>query len=508
MSSTSASQYTVGGALRQDAPTYISRQADEDLFQALMAREYCHIFNARQMGKSSLRVQTTQRLKAKGIACGIIEVSAIVEHGMTSEAWYLGIIRRLSRSLGIKLKVIPWWQERDRISPIQRFSEFIEDVLLKEIQQPIVIFIDEIDSLFQFGFSDDFFSLIRYFYQERAEHPNYRRLTFTLIGVATPSELISARDRTPFNIGTAIQLRGFTLDEAKPLSAGLAHLSDYGEGVIQSILRWTGGQPFLTQKLCQLIVSEADIKPQDYPGPYVDQLVERKIIQDWLQQDTPEHLKTIQDRLLHSSRAQRLLEVYRDILKARIILMDDSPEQNELQLTGLVVKEGAYLKIANQIYVEIFRPWWIDRRLSSLCPYQAMLDKWLTSNCDAKWLLDEQSLQAARAWAGNQSLREAHHQFLMNSQSHIYEQEMARQEAIRKREQEKMRAEVNAISARKETKLKQLFTTSIILFTLSGLMLITSLLVLFRRTTSVPKPSEESLHRTMGFVHQPNLYRS
>ncbi|MEM1252548.1 MAG: AAA-like domain-containing protein [Cyanobacteria bacterium P01_H01_bin.21] len=478
MSNLSAYQYTVGGALCQGAPTYISRRADEDLFLALMAREYCHIFNARQMGKSSLRVHTTQRLKAKGIACGVIEISAIVEHGMTSEAWYLGVIRRLSRSLGIKLKVIPWWQERDGLPPIQRFSEFIEDVLLKEIQQPIVIFIDEIDSLFQFDFSDDFFSLIRNFYQERAEHPDYRRLTITLIGVATPSELISARDRTPFNIGTAIQLRGFTLEEAKPLSAGLTHLSEYSEGLIQSILRWTGGQPFLTQKLCQLIVSEADIKPRAYPAPYVDKLVERKIIQDWLQQDTPEHLKTIQDRLLHSPRAQRLLEVYRGILQSRIVLLDGSPEQSELQLTGLVVKEGVYLKVANQIYAEIFRPWWVDRRLTSLCPYQKMLDQWLSSKCDSRWLLNEQALQEARTWAGTQSLSEEHHQFLMSSQSHIYEQAMARQEAIRKREQKQMMKKADAISSRRIAKSKQLFVASLVLFILSSLMLVITLIVL------------------------------
>ncbi|MEM6254814.1 MAG: hypothetical protein AAF821_18005 [Cyanobacteria bacterium P01_D01_bin.156] len=281
-------------------------------------------------------------------------------------------------------------------------------------------------------------------------------------------------------MGTAIQLKGFTLNEAKPLSTDLAHLSDYSEGLIKCILDWTGGQPFLTQKLCQLVITEADIKPREYPAPYIDKLVERKIIQDWQQQDTPEHFKTIQDRLLHSSRIQRMLEVYQNVILSCIVLMDGSSEQSELQLTGLVVKEGAYLKIANKIYSEIFRPWWIERRLTSLCPYQTMLDKWLTSNCDARWLLTKESLQEARAWAGNQSLSEEHHQFLMHSQSHIYEQEMAKQEAARKQDKKQMMREADAIATRRTAKLRQQLTLSLIL---CGLLLIVVIILIFLLAT-------------------------
>jgi hypothetical protein len=151
--------------------------------------------------------------------------------------------------------------------------------------------------------------------------------------------------------------------------------------------------------------------------------------------------------------------------------------QNGLQLTGLVVKEGAYLKVANQIYAEIFRPWWVDRRLTSLCPYQKMLDKWLSSKCDDRWLLTKQSLQEARTWAGNQSLSEEHHQFLMSSQSHIYEQEMARQETIWKREQEQIRKEMDEIATRRLANAKHLFRISLILFALSGLMLVIILVI-------------------------------
>ncbi|MEM9006514.1 MAG: hypothetical protein AAGE59_23685 [Cyanobacteria bacterium P01_F01_bin.86] len=180
-------------------------------------------------------------------------------------------------------------------------------------------------------------------------------------------------------------------------------------------------------------------------------------------------------------------------MQSRIVLLDGSPEQNELQLTGLVVKEGAYLKVANKIYAEIFRPWWVDRRLTSLCPYQTMLEKWLSSKCDPRWLLNEQNLQEARTWAGTQSLSEEHHQFLMSSQSHIYEQTIARQEARRKNEKEQMRKEADAIATRHITQVKRLFITSLILFTLSGIILTITLVVALRPTVDTPKQSKNGL---------------
>ncbi|MDF5716431.1 MAG: AAA-like domain-containing protein [Rhizonema sp. NSF051] len=114
----------------------------------------------------------------------------------------------------------------------------------KEVKQNIVIFIDEIDSVLSLKFpTDDFFAFIRACYNQRPDNPEYNRLTFCLLGVASPSNLIEDKQRTPFNIGKAISLTGFQLHEVEPLEKGLHSVVSEPTAVMKEILHWTGGQP-------------------------------------------------------------------------------------------------------------------------------------------------------------------------------------------------------------------------------------------------------------------------
>src|ERR1051326_990141 len=110
MVSMETSFYTSGGTLAADAPSYITRAADHDLFDGLSDGRFCYVLTSRQMGKSSLRNRTAKRLRDAGSAVAELDLTGIGRN-LSAEQWYDGVVYELGRELGIKTQLNACWHQ-------------------------------------------------------------------------------------------------------------------------------------------------------------------------------------------------------------------------------------------------------------------------------------------------------------------------------------------------------------------------------------------------------------
>lgn len=412
--------FQIGGSLATGFPTYVVRPADEEIYRNLRNGNFCYVLTARQMGKSSLRVRTMDRLQKDGYACTSIDITSIGSQTANVRQWYYSFLYQICRGFNIPVSVLKnWWKEKIKLTSVVRLVEFFQEIILTEVKENIVIFVDEIDSLLSLDrqeFStDDFFAAIRAFINSRADNPDFQRLNFVIIGVAAPNDLMNDPVRTPFNIGISIQLRNFTYSEAQPMLRGFDHIKKINKReLLKEIIKWTGGQPYLTQKLSKSIAErDKEIKTLDY-------LVRSHVQKLFLSpkaEETDHNLANVSNRIINNKEYNaKMLGLYEQIVSGKRIKVNNSDNVHVyLQLSGIVHEEDGYLVISNKIYEKVFDKQWIIQALEKINrPFSRELNLWLKSNkSDAKAKLKGDILEEIYDWSrGRDDLSSLEREFI------------------------------------------------------------------------------------------------
>ncbi|HLK60312.1 MAG TPA: AAA-like domain-containing protein, partial [Chthonomonadaceae bacterium] len=364
MTAASSGFYISGGTLPVTAPSYVERRADYDLFDSLQQGEFCYVLTSRQMGKSSLMMRTGVHLREAGLGVVTLDLTALGRN-LTMEQWYRSLCSRIGEPLNLEEEIEAFWEEHAHLSPLQRWTEALRHVVLEQFVERVVIFIDEIDFVRNLTFdTDEFFAAIRACYNRRAEDPAFHRLTFCLLGVALPSELIRNAQMTPFNIGRRISLNDFSSQEASVLAERLHSDKKVASRLLERILYWTGGHPYLTQKLCQAVAQE-NSPASDTPGVTTDNRVDRLCAELFLSNTVrvgESNLMFVANSILNSGQdVASLLDLYRRIWSGKRVVDDEaSLLVSVLKLSGVIRAEGGFLQVRNRIYERVFDRRWIQ----------------------------------------------------------------------------------------------------------------------------------------------------
>jgi WD40 repeat protein len=348
--------FVTGGTVHRDAACYVVRRADGELYENLRAGHFCYVLTSRQMGKSSLMVRTAIRLRENGTAVAVLDLTSVGSN-LDAEQWYGGLLMQIGLRLEMEDALLEYWESHAHFGPMQRWMQAMRDCVLPRDSSRIVIFIDEVDAVRSLPFStDEFFAGIRELYNRRSEDPELERLTFCLLGVALPSDLIRDSRLTPFNIGKRIELPDFQAAEAAPLATGLGRGAQLSAQLLDRVLHWTGGHPYLTQRLCQGVAESGAVNDRDV----VDRVCGNIFLAERAR-ERDDNLLFVRERILRGDQELAgLLNLYARVRQGKPVADDEtSPLVSLLRLAGIVRSEAGRLRVRNRIYERVFDRNWI-----------------------------------------------------------------------------------------------------------------------------------------------------
>ncbi len=327
-----------GGALQIADPCYIERAADREAQQAVLQGKYFYTIAPRQMGKTSLLKRLRACLDAWGWQCCIVDLSIL--QGLEQAVWFTSLGKELVRQL-------PGVQPISLHHHLDFKAFLLDHIGLGKRHPPVqlALFLDEIEGLMTYPFSDVFLMVLRELYNQRDTYPGH-----FLLGCAGATDLtawIKNPHLSPFNVAQPITLKDFTPEETQQLTCHLAELGlPVAEEVHRHIYDWTSGQPYLTQRICAILEGWSQGGDMTVLTPReVDRAVHERILSPQCRDANVRHVQNVIGLLQPPAST-----LWQRLVSGQVVSVHE-PGFVALELTGAVTETpDQYLRLRNRLY--------------------------------------------------------------------------------------------------------------------------------------------------------------
>jgi len=264
------------GTMELQSPFYVKRHSDDIALAAISRQGVTITIKApRQMGKSSLLIRTMAEARKLGKRVAFIDFQLFDKAALNdADTFFRQFCALLTVELDLPDKLDEYWKMP--LGNSQRCSRYVSRHLLAQLQQPLVLAMDEVESIFDTAFRSDFFGMLRTWHNNRATDPIWKKLDLALVTSTEPYQLIENLNQSPFNVGEVIDLQDFTPEQVTHLNQ--LHGEPLTPGEEQQLLMLLGGHPYLVRRALYLVASKrltaADLFSQaaDDRGPFGDHL--------------------------------------------------------------------------------------------------------------------------------------------------------------------------------------------------------------------------------------------
>ncbi len=174
---------------------------------------------------------------------------------LDANSFYQQFCLTLTDALQAEDKVQEYWDTP--LSNNQRCTRYMGKHLLPSLNAPVVLAMDEVETVFDTTFRADFFAMLRSWHNNRAvtgSDPGWKRLDLALVTSTEPYQLIDDLHQSPFNVGEVVDLSDFTLDQVRQLNQ--LHTPSLDEEQAARLHLLVAGHPYLTRRALYLLAQE------------------------------------------------------------------------------------------------------------------------------------------------------------------------------------------------------------------------------------------------------------